>query len=77
MGIVGQDINRPSFDLSEHSRMKVFEFKAFLLQLASMHDEARDSAQAKALRKLAELFDGAAEQKVTTFAAQIRAARGL
>ena len=57
--------------------MKVAEFKAFLLQLAAMHDEARDSAQAKALRKLAELFDGVTEQKVTTFAAQIRAARGL
>ena len=57
--------------------MKVSEFKAFLLQLAAMHDEARDVVQAKALRKLAELFDGVAEQRVTTFMAQIRAARGL
>ena len=52
--------------------MKVAQFKAFLLQLAEQLAEAGEMCEAKALRKLAELFDEGQNLKVAQLVEHIR-----
>ena len=57
--------------------MSVAEFKAFLLQLAQLYEEAGKGKVAIELQNLAEVFDGDQNHKVARFVDEVRRARGI
>lgn len=57
--------------------MSVAEFKAFLLQLAALYDDAGRPAEADGLQNLAQVFDAGQNHKIAKFIEEIRRVREI